>query len=135
MFAIINIIFSEKYHSARLFGTALFGKFFDFLFCMPWLFITCILFTGLTQSCSSKKVVNSLKKLQVVQEESQAPIIDLNQTVAANNIKYPIFPHNHTALDNDYTIETFLILLLLVIFFSFPSSGFFNKLFSLFKKK
>lgn len=123
----IKIVYREKFIKPLLAGTNMPVKLCDVLFCMHWVFTFNILSLGLTTSCSTKKIITKLKDLQ------PKPPIDTNKS--SDTISYPIKPKEDIIFNDNYSFETFMIIILTVIIFCFINSEYPGKLFKLFKKK
>jgi hypothetical protein len=127
---IFKIINREKHISHGRFGF-IFPKYLSFILShMFWLCFILVSFCNLNQSCSTKQIVSKLKDLQPAQEIT----VDNNKT-NTENINYPIQMEGEILVNDNYTFETFLILISLVFLFSYYNNKYLTSLLSFFKKK
>lgn len=127
MFTIFKIIICEKFFINGLARFIMPGKFRSFLFPMYRIHALNILLVWLTSSCSSKKVVEKLKSLQ------PKPITDSN-TTNKDQYEYPLSLTNTVDSHQNYSFETFIIIISIVLLFNFINSEYMFKVFRFFKK-
>ena len=120
----------EKYNQICLPGIDCLRQFFSLLLPLHVLHafnLLPILF--LITSCSSKKVISNLKKLQPKEVISQ----DKNQSIQLE-INYPIKMDDGILHQDHYSAQTFFLLISIVLILCFINSEYPGKVLSLFKK-
>lgn len=127
MSTIFKIICREKFFRNGLGGLTVPRKFFGLLFPMHGVHVINFLFISLVTSCSSKKIVQKLKSLQ------PEPTTDINAT-NETSYKYPLTFTETVQSHQDYSFETFIIIISIVLLFCSINSGYPLKLLSLLKR-
>lgn len=123
----IKVIHCEKPIKLLLAGIIVPIKFCNFLFLMHGVLVTNILFLGLTSGCSTKKILTKLKDLQ------PSPPVDTNKS--SETINYPLQAQDDIIFNNNHSLETFIIILLIVISFCFINSEYPSKVLNFLKRK
>lgn len=123
-----KINYFEKISRVRMGCFALPWKFFMLLFYMYGLHAFNFLLIWLSTSCSTKTVVQKLKKLQ------PQNITESNST-SQIKYEYPLVLNDATESYKDYSFETFTIIISIVLLFCFINSEYPSKIYYYFKNK